>query len=369
MHILLLSAYDAPSHRYWREGLERYCQSVQAGLRFTQLALPPRHFSWRVRGNSLSWAFSERAVLEKGYDLVLATSLVDMSALRGLVPSLASTTCIVYCHENQFAYPSTGKRPAALEPQMVNLYSALCADTLVFNSAWNRDSFLEGAQRLLQRFPDRVPVGLVARLADRAEVLPVPIEDVDTMGGKPGDRLEVVWNHRWEHDKGPAALLAAIESCAERKLSVRFHLLGQQFRQQPEDFTRIAELFKRYPAMAGNWGRLEQRADYYSCLASADIVLSTAVHEFQGLAVMEAMARDCLPLVPDRLSYQEFVPREFRYVSTPEQPELEGEAIAAALARRLENVGRGQWPAAPTMRDYYWTALGPRYLALLRGQG
>src|SRR5690606_31607509 len=56
MRILLLSAYDADSHRRWREGLVRELPQHA----WTVLALPPRHFSWRIRGNALSWAFGER---------------------------------------------------------------------------------------------------------------------------------------------------------------------------------------------------------------------------------------------------------------------------------------------------------------------
>jgi len=95
MRILLLSAYDAHSHRRWRQGLV----AAFPEWRWTVLTLPPRFFSWRVRGNSLSWAFSERETLEQSYDVLVATSMTDLSALKGLVPAL------VYCHENQFAYP------------------------------------------------------------------------------------------------------------------------------------------------------------------------------------------------------------------------------------------------------------------------
>ena len=86
MRILLLSAYDAHSHRRWRQGLVAAFPEWQ----WTVLTLPPRYFSWRVRGNSLSWAFSERETLEQPYDVLIATSMTDLSALKGLVPALAS---------------------------------------------------------------------------------------------------------------------------------------------------------------------------------------------------------------------------------------------------------------------------------------
>ena len=102
MRILLLSAYDADSHIYWRKGLVAHLPEHQ----WTVLTLPGRYFSWRMRGNSMSWAFSEYETLSQPYDLVIATSMTDLSALRGFVPSLANTPTLVYFHENQFAYPS-----------------------------------------------------------------------------------------------------------------------------------------------------------------------------------------------------------------------------------------------------------------------
>ena len=160
MKILLLSAYHAQSHQQWCDGLRKQLPQHD----WTVLSLPPRHFAWRVRGNSLSWAFSHTQQLESQYDLLIATSLVDLSALRGFVPSLTQLPCLVYFHENQFEYPQSGQQTAALEPQIVNLYSALCADRVVFNSAWNRDSFLAGVTTLLEKLPDHVPPGLPQRL-------------------------------------------------------------------------------------------------------------------------------------------------------------------------------------------------------------
>ncbi len=362
MRILLLSAYDAPSHRYWRQGLERYCVED----RFTQLALPPRFFSWRIRGNSLSWGLGARETLLQDYDLLVATSQVDLCSLRGFLPELGLLPTMVYCHENQFAYPQRHSAHGSLEPQIVNLYSALCADSLVFNSCWNRDSFLEGVSRLLRRLPDHVPPGLPDSLAARSRVLAVPIETVKTTARPPGSPLDVVWNHRWEYDKGPAILLAAVKACVERKLPVRFHIVGQQFRQQPPEFQQLSALLADNPDLAGQWGYVEERARYLQLLESADVVLSTALHEFQGLAVMEAVARGCAPLVPDRLSYPEFFPTSYRYPSSPGDALAEGDAIAACLARMVGGACSGDWSKPPDLQAYSWQRLGPRYRELMR---
>jgi hypothetical protein len=48
MRVLLLSPYDAHSHRRWRKGLVAAFPDWQ----WTVLTLPPRFFLWRVRGNT-----------------------------------------------------------------------------------------------------------------------------------------------------------------------------------------------------------------------------------------------------------------------------------------------------------------------------
>ena len=97
--ILLLSAYHAASHDYWLQGL----LNALPEYRWTVLTLPARHFNWRIRGNPLSWVAQESETLTRDYDLLLATSTVDVATLKGLVPSLAACPTAVYFHENQFA--------------------------------------------------------------------------------------------------------------------------------------------------------------------------------------------------------------------------------------------------------------------------
>jgi len=309
VRVLLLSAYEAFSHRQWRETLQRGL----ADWEWFSLTLPPRHFSWRIRGNPLQWSIAERETLERDYDLVLATSMVDLATLRGLVPSLASVPTLLYFHENQFAYPEGRHRHGLLEAQMVSIYSALAADGLVFNSAFNRDSFLYGCAALLQGMPDAVPPGIGEVLAAKSRVLPVPVEipDFDARS-TPGGALQLIWNHRWEYDKNPDQLLEIATLLLDEDKEFTLHVVGQQFREQPDAFVPLKERLELGGAL-GHWGYIEDRRDYFSLLASCDVALSTSLHDFQGLSMLEACACGCAPLVPDRLVYPEWFAAEFRY--------------------------------------------------------
>jgi len=323
MRILLLSAYHAASHQQWADGLIKNLSEHD----WTLLTLPPRYFNWRIRGNSLTWAFTEKETLSQHYDLILATSMVDLSSLRGMTPALTSIPTFVYFHENQFYYPISENKQTSdsksslnnsqVEAQLTSIYSALCADTIIFNTHFNRDSFLSGAEKLLKKLPDGVPPNIVRRLEDKSHVIPVPIDDdlflSRTNTKNNGSRLTIVWNHRWEYDKGPDRLLAALKKIRPN-CPLRVHILGQSFRKIPSEFTAIKELLIENQWL-GEWGYIESREKYIDVLRHSDAVLSTALHDFQGISVLEAVATDCIPVVPNRLAYQELFSQEVLYKS------------------------------------------------------
>ncbi|WP_026972067.1 tRNA-queuosine alpha-mannosyltransferase domain-containing protein [Aliagarivorans marinus] len=371
MKILLLSAYDAQSHCYWRTQLVAHFPEHD----WTVLTLPPRYFSWRVRGNSLSWAYGERACLEQNYDLVVATSMCDVTGLKGLVPNLARLPWLVYFHENQFAYPRSGREFASVEPQLLNLYNALAADTLLFNSDFNRQSLLEGAATLCRRLPDHVPADVIALIEQKAQVLPVPLADelfVDSSARALSDTpnnapLKLLWNHRWEFDKGPELLLAALQQldslCRQQGLAFGFelHIVGQQFRQTPEAFAQIKQQFAPYIA---SWGYVEDGQAYRKVVQQADVVLSTALHDYQGIAVLEAVAAGAMPLVPDRLAYPELFDQQFRYRSG----EGESHALAAALLDLYQRSMVGEPLPQVDVNGLRWSNLRECYQRALEGK-
>ena len=338
--ILLLSAYDAMSHKMWRGRLlEMFPEHT-----WTQLVLPPRHFNWRIRGNSLQWALNEKDLLNQDYDLLIATSMVDLSSLRGFLPRIAQLPTLLYFHENQFVYPLGSKqRSNNVEPQLVPLYSALCADAIVFNSTYNRSTFLQGAKELLKKLPDQLSPELLERI-EKSEIIPVPLEEFSfepvttAMLENSKQILDVVWNHRWEYDKGPKLLLSLAQAILTQRLPIRLHVVGQQFRSSPAEFKKIAALLKQHAAALaidqGSFGFVENREGYISLLRRCDVVLSTAEHDFQGLAIQEACTLRCTPLVPDALVYPEYIDSEFLY---PFNESSGDEANCAGILKQLQD--------------------------------
>ena len=298
--IWLLSAYRADSHAAWADWLV----ASRPEITWRRLELPGRHFRWRIRGNPLSWLDE---LPTETPDLLVASSMVDLATLRGLHPRLARVPAIYYFHENQFAYPVSPQQVRSVEPQMVQLYGALAAERLLFNSAFNRDSFLDGVDALLARMPDQVPGGVSRRLAAKAFVCPVPVCAVPPARDR--DSRLVLWNHRWEYDKQPERFAEAMLELAARGVEFRLALLGRRPARTPRP---LALLRQALPGRIVADGRVDDEA-YCRLLGRATVAISTAAHEFQGLAMLEAASAGARPLVPDALCYREQYPAAYRY--------------------------------------------------------
>ncbi len=363
--VLLLLAYAAASHRHWRSRLQQMFPEFE----WTCLSLPPRHFNWTIRGNSLLWGFGQQSALQQHFDLLVATSMVDLSSLRGFVPALATIPTLVYFHENQFSYPAGTQRETNVEPQLVPLYAALCADRIVFNSNYNRSTFLLGAQNLFKRLPDTIPEQVTAHL-DKSCVVPVPVSAARLQPTHPKPQskyLEVVWNHRWEYDKGVDLLLELCRQIEEHGYPVRLHIAGEQFRSQPTEFQQIDTLLASHASQLqldrGQFGFIADQSSYASLLVSCDVVLSTARHDFQGLAVQEACMHGCTPLAPADLAYPEYLRQEFLYQAT-EALEATATAICVHLLRWHAKLAEGESLPQPDLSAYSMEALRPRYANL-----
>ena len=347
--ILLLSAYRSDSHAAWVTWLVDH---LEANWRV--LELPGRYFRWRIRGNPLSWLDALPELLQgRQPDRILATSMVDICTLRGLHPALANVPVSLYFHENQFAYPIGDGQHSSVDPLMVQLYGALAADELLFNSDYNQCTFLEGVDALMDRMPDARPERLSTRLAPRCHWLPVPVEAVKPESGMARDSDErtplILWNHRWEYDKCPEALLTLVDELDQRHVSYELALLGAGAKRRHHVREQLQQRLGKRVVASG----FLPRDEYLGWLSKADIVFSAAQHEFQGLAMLEAVSAGAFPVVPNALCYEEQYPEECRYpagdiraaVDRVEQYLMQpnGRDVAVSIDRWLAPATASRW--------------------------
>lgn len=363
LKVLSLSAYDADSHARLRRGLAAALPEAE----FTTVALPPRHYAWRAGGNALALA---DAIPRRPFDVLLAMGPVDLAALRGLRPDLAGLLTVLYVHEHEFAYPDNPREQGRLDRQLRQILALLAADRVRVNSIWCRDSLLAGVRGLLARMPDGVPEDVLARIEARLAVEPVPLEDAlwqvpRSAVALRGDVLEIAWNHRHEWDKGPDRLPAFLAALHRVGVPFRFHLLGQRFRRRPPGFAETEAFLAAHPEHRGEGEFLADAEAYRRRLASCDVVLSTALQEFQGLAVMEACVLGCMPCVPDRLAYRDWVPAPLRADSHGDDAAADGTALAERLLWIRAQGTAGREALDEQLRALAWSARVERWRALL----
>ena len=312
LRVLALEPYWCLSHRVFLEGYQRFsAHSIDIW------SLPARAWKWRSRAAALH--FAERLdALEGGaarYDLVLASDYLDVADWIALAPHGARYWPIVlYFHENQATFPIPPGTTREHEFAWRNLSSALAADRVLFNSEFHRREFLAAAARGLGVMPEPRPHASLARLTAGTEVFPVGIDfdphrrrSISLVPTQRSSTPTVVWNHRWEYDKDPARAVDALVTLARRGLAFRAILCGPVGPQPPPAYERAAsELGERLLHL----GYFDSSDDYLDALASADVVLSTARHEFFGVSVAEAMFCGCVPFLPRALSYPGLLPSD-----------------------------------------------------------
>lgn len=242
-------------------------------------------------------------------DLLVASDFVDLCGFLGIChASWASLPTVYYLHENQVTYP----RSAALERDdsygFTNILSCLRAAAVVFNSRYHLNDFRSGADAFLARLPQPNPREQLAHVLDSALVV-APGFDPNEIplgpGGPESAPCRVLFNHRWEHDKDPAEFLRAICAVRDRGVAVELVLLGEWFESVPADVTN---LLNRLEPVILQRGFVPDRQEYARWVGSCDVVVSTARHEFFGVAITEALAAGAAPLLPNRLSYPELLP-------------------------------------------------------------
>ncbi len=352
LRILVLEPYYGGSHKSFLDGLTQHLPYA-----FDLLTLPARKWKWRMRLGAPYFA----EILHKTkrqYDRIFCSTFVDVATLRGLAPSWVNDVPILtYFHENQFAYPVQVDDERDFHFALTNVTTALASDQLAFNSAYNLETFLKGTAQLLKKTVDMKFPAWEKRIRDKAIILPPGIDSLppdcyknydppSTTSGPP----VILWNHRWEHDKNPEFFFRTLYELDQQGHSFGLIVLGQSFARQPSIFKQAG---KRLARRIIHFGYAPTRQQYLQLLARGDFVVSTAMHEFFGLAVIEAVRAGCRPLLPSRLSYPEIFAKQYLY---------EDGEFRNRLASLLNTGKRLDATAAQALTQRFsWTALAKRY--------
>lgn len=311
MRIILIEPYYAGSHRSWADG---WVANSRHDIEL--LHHEAEFWRWRMRGSAVTLAEELVASIDAHGppDVLVVSDMIDLPALLGFARRSLPTTVpvVLYMHENQLLYPLGPAQQHDEALALVNWKSIAAADAVWFNSVFHRDGFFDELPRLLRRMPDRRHEHLIAAARDRSTVQPVGVSVDGLIAGARSDDVAasgplVLWNQRWDHDKNPGAVFRALVKLAADPVPFRLALAGENQRVDPQEFAWVqGELGERVVHV----GHLPS-AEYRALLLQSDIVVSAALHEFFGIAIVEAIAAGAVPVLPERLSFPEVVPPEW----------------------------------------------------------
>ncbi|MFO7715950.1 DUF3524 domain-containing protein [Desulfosarcina sp.] len=363
MRFLFLEPFYGGSHREFADGLAAHsCHHIQLET------LPARFWKWRMRGAALHFIRSVGDL--SSFDGIITTGLMSLSDFTALCGGRRKPT-LVYLHENQLTYPLAPGEQLDLQFGFTDITTALCAHRVLFNSSFHYDQFFATLPGFIGRMPDLKPGWVIESIRQKAGVLypgchfdaghqePPPLP--------PGPPL-IVWNHRWEFDKNPQAFFAALDQVDRKGIDFRLALLGENFQAEPCEFTTAKS---RFGAKIIHCGYVQSKADYVAWLRRGHVVVSTAIQENFGIAMVEAMRHGCLPLMPHRLAYPEILPKEFHAAFLYRNTDDLGDRLATLLLHP-DRFRPHRTVLADMMARHSWASVIGRYdreLESLAGAG
>ncbi len=360
MDILWLDPFHGGSHAAVAAGYAAHSAHSVHLLHLSQAG----GWRWRMRGSAVTLArMAQEAALQP--DLIVASDMLDLAVFRALTAErFAGVPIAVYFHENQLTYPLPPGRQRDLSWAWINYTSALVADSVLFNSAFHQRSFLAALPGLLGRYHDHQELQTIDQIAAKSRVLTPGIDlsglelQPATFSPQPSRLPILLWNARWEYDKQPELFFAALEQLAAQGVDFRLIVAGEHIDPQAPEF---AAARTRWAAQIIHWGYVPSRAAYGARLQQADIVVSTALQEFFGIGVVEALAANCVPVLPWRLNYPDLLPTKLQTACLYPTDAGLAAHLATTIAR-LPELRRIDWAALA--HPSAWSVVTPQYDAL-----
>lgn len=314
-----------------------------------------------MRGGAITLA-RQVAALAEIPDVIVTTDMLDLAVFRALTDrTLGLVPAAIYFHENQLTYPLPPGRKRDYTFAWINFTSALVADAVIFNSDFHRRDWLTALPAMLRRYHDYHELQTVDQIAAKSLVLPPGLDLPPLPSRRPRDPSAppvILWNARWEYDKQPHVVMAALEYLAARGVTFRLIVTGEHIDPTAPDLVAARQ---RWADWTIHWGFAESGSVSESVAAGRYCGVGSHP-EYFGIAILEAIACGCVPLLPARLNYPDLIPPEWHadclYPTDDDLP--------AALERLIADLPRlMQYNWSALALPYRWQNLAPRYDATL----
>ena len=308
--VLVLEYFCGGSHAQF---LEYLCQIIPDAH---YLCLSDQKWHWKSRCGGIQILEKLRTIGPK-IKMIFMTSVGNLAELVGICPNLGTAKKLLYFHENQLVYPHQNEKERDYQYGYNQIISCIAADKIFFNSHYNMLSFINKIPSFVNRIPGfKCPITLVDEIQAKSSVLYFPVNIPEKYLSRnlvdcPNRPLRIVWPHRWEHDKNPDEFFDVILQLVDEGFIFELSVLGKAYSDVPACFD---EAYSRlFPKYIRHWGRIDSVEEYQEHISECDVVVSTALHEFYGVSMLEAFLCGCFPLCPSRLSYPEIYPKDCLY--------------------------------------------------------
>ncbi|XP_060112943.1 glycosyltransferase-like domain-containing protein 1 isoform X1 [Heteronotia binoei] len=189
MSILLIEAFYGGSHKQLVDLLQ---EDIEDCVLFT---LPAKKWHWRARTAALY--FMQTIPASANYRILFASSVLNLTELIALRPDFGKLKKVFYFHENQLIYPVQKCQERDFQYGYNQILSCLVADIVVFNSAYNMESFLTSIGKFMKLMPDHRPKCLEESIRPKCQVLYFPVKFPDVRRFMPEHKLALL-----EHTPG-----------------------------------------------------------------------------------------------------------------------------------------------------------------------
>lgn len=267
---------------------------------WTVMKLPARRLERRLEASAQWFAevLTRRPVGE--FDVLFTSEAMNLPDLYSAHPELGGQPAVVYFHDNQLPHPGRGvPRPT----DHVNLFTAMEARQVWFNSLSHLRLFTARAQALVRTLPDQFRPDTVEVLAGRTSVVHPPVElgaigELEASGGFERDPQAVFVDLR----RADTALLTkALEKLAERHHTLKLVTIGPR---------------GKLPASIARQTIAEHDEDMATvAMAKCGVYLSAEVDCTFDPRTAMALAAGMRVLVPDCGAYPEILPPEYHPMS------------------------------------------------------
>jgi glycosyltransferase involved in cell wall biosynthesis len=298
--ILYLESFYSGSHKFFLDNLIKY-----SDFEIEKIVIEEK--TWRLNYEKSALFYFSKIKNIENYDLIIASSLVDVSVLKGFYKTFPKV--IIYWHENQFEYPNKKSDYLGLK----DLHNFITADVNIFNSSFHKNDFFTKAKKEINKFN---LFDLETILGDKYFSSPViypgfDMKNVDLSNVNPQIKTHIpiiLWNHRWSKDKDYFMFFSMMRYLKKRDYKFKLNIFGEATLIGNKDFEYFKEQMGDY---INKFGYLESKFEYYKEVLNSDIVISTAIEENFGISMVESMYMGLTPVLPNRLSYPELIPKEF----------------------------------------------------------